>query len=640
MKHTHPSPPPRPAFLPGFPARAWQPPVALLAGALAACAPTTPATRPVQETTATPGRAILPEALADPIEPLNRGVWGVNRGLMEGVIHPTGQVYRTIVPKPARISITNFTRNITYPGRAVNQVLQGRWQDAGDESLRFLCNTTAGVGGFFDVATRWNIPQSEAAFGQTFQHWGWKPSNYLMLPFFGPSDECNALGLAFDETTEPWNWVAPLRQISYGTTYNRLAETSGETVRFIRSEADPYSTSKLVWGFLSNDDPPDWTVRGPRDTATLQTLGAAAISLDDPEFVDKGRQASVRIPATGRRMPYNLWLQKNPAPLVYVNPGLGSHRLSMSTLAVAETLYQNGFSVVATTSVFHPEFMETASSAALPAHPPTDARDLLAALAEIDRALEHKHPGHFRSRALVGCSMGAYQTLYLAAREKSGAPDFPRFERYVAINPPVDLHHGIACIDGFHDAPLAWPADQRQALVNNAVRKVRGLATGAPAAGQNPPFDAVESRYLIGLTFRLTLRDAIFSSQSRHDLGVLRAPLSQWRREPVYDEILGYSYRDYVERFAFPYYRSQGLDVADFKKFGTLKGFAGGLRGNPKVRVITNRNDFLLAPGDLGWLESTLGKSRVRVFPNGGHLGNLASREVRSALCASLEGLK
>ena len=75
-------------------------------------------------------------------------------------------------------------------------------------------------------------------------------------------------------------------------------------------------------------------------------------------------------------------------------------------------------------------------------------------LTEIDRKLEKSHPGRFGSRALVGCSMGAYQALYLAAHEKQQAPEMQRFDRYVAINTPVDLHHGINCLDRFHDAPL------------------------------------------------------------------------------------------------------------------------------------------------------------------------------------------
>lgn len=640
MKVTHPHP--DRLFKPWarFRSRSWHAPAALLVLGFGACAPAPVDSRRVSSVPVSRNPAILPEVLPDPAERVNRGVWAFNRGVLEGVIQPVGRVYQFIVPRPVRKSIANAGRNLAFPGRVVNETLQGRWKDAGDESLRFICNSTAGVGGLFDVATRWNIPKNQANFAQTFQGWGWRPQNYVMLPFLGPSDDSSVFGVAMEEACKPWNYYTPLRRVSYVVRGNELTDTGDELVRFIRSSGDSYADTRIAWSYASKLDAPDWKLNGPQDISTLQTLSVATMQLDDPDFLKHGREMSVRIPSTGCMMPFDCWLQKKPAPLVYVAPGLGSHRLSMSTLAIAESLYQNGFSVVATTSVFHPEFMERASSAALPAHPPTDGRDVLVMLTEIDRKLEKTYPGRFGSRALVGCSMGAYQALYLAAREKKEDPGLLKFDRYVGINTPVDLHHGIACLDRFHDAPLAWPAGQRQALVNNTVHKVAALAKTPPTDGTIPPFSAIESQFLIGLSFRITLRDAIFSSQSRHNLGVLQTPISQWKREPAYDEILGISYRDYVERFAMPYYLSKGYSLADFKHYSTLKAFGGGLKSSGKVRVVTNRNDFLLAPGDLGWLRSTLGSSNVKVFPDGGHLGNLASPEIQAAVTGFLDDLK
>jgi ABC-type transporter lipoprotein component MlaA/pimeloyl-ACP methyl ester carboxylesterase len=609
----------------------------LAAVLLGSCAAPPP---PAATRAATSSPAIEPEFLKDPAEPLNRGIFAFNRGVLEGVVDPAAQIYQMIVPKPVRTSINHFTHNVMFPGRLVNEALQGRWQDAGDDSLRFLTNTTVGVAGLFDVAGRWDMPRPRADFGQTFQTWGWKPRNYVMLPVLGPSDETNAVGTAFDEVAEVWNYDALARRISYGTTFNRITESSGDLVRMIRSEADPYSVSKLAWTYMSKHGQPDWSVHGPRDLSTLQTLAVATIRLDDPEFPRKGRSYGVRIPSTGRTLPFNCWIQKKPAPLVFVNPGLGSHRLSMTTLSVAEYLYRNGFSVVTTTSVFHPEFMERASTAALPAHPPTDGADLLVALTEIDRSLEKRHPGRFTKRAMVGLSMGGFQALFLAANQSKLPPGLIRFDRHVAINSPVDLHHGISRIDEFHDAPLAWPAAERQNRVNNAVHKVGGLTALPSAKFDAPPFDAVESRYLIGLTFRYTLRDVIFSSQSRHSLGVLGSPLSSWQREHAYEEIMDFSYRDYVTRFVFPHFKARGVSQADFKRFGTLRTSGSTLRTSRDAMVITNRNDFLLPPGDLAWLQRTFGPSRLRVFPDGGHLGNLASPQVREALVGFLADLR
>ena len=71
------------------------------------------------------------------------------------------------------------------------------------------CNTTVGVAGFIDVASKWKIPKSDADFGQTFGQWGWKPGCYIMLPIFGPSNERDTLGLAADTAANPLTYIAP-----------------------------------------------------------------------------------------------------------------------------------------------------------------------------------------------------------------------------------------------------------------------------------------------------------------------------------------------------------------------------------------------------------------------------------------------
>ena len=578
---------------------------------------------------------VNPEFIADPFEPVNRGVWAVNRGILVGVLQPTGRFYRGVVPKPARQSVRNFTSNITYPGRLINNVLQCRWSGAGDESLRFLCNTTAGVGGLFDVASKWNIPKSEANFGQTFSRWGWQPGTYVMLPFLGPSDDSHALGTAGDELANPLNYS--YLYLSLTARNNGLSEQTEDRISYIRSEPDSYTATKYVWTYMGKEHEPDWSVTGARDPATLQTLGVAMVHCKDPEFVQYGRELSVFMPQTGRSMMFNVWMQPAPAPLVYVAPGLGSHRLSQRTLALGELLYHNGYSVVTTTSSFHPEFMERASTTALPGFAARDCQDVLAEMSAINRLLERKYPGRCRERALLGFSMGGYEALYLAATEKDAAPGSVKFDRYVAIDIPVDLQHANRAVDGFYNAPLAWPSAQRRARLENALHKATKIMSLPPSPNVAPPFDGIESKFLVGLSFRMTLRDTIYSSQRRKDMGVLQTPLSPWRREPCYDEIMAFTFQDYIHKFALPYYRSQGVSMDEFNRGLTLRSWTSQLRNRKDIRVVINRNDFLLNEEDVGWLESTIGPSRLKVFPNGGHLGNLAEPSVQKEIVKSLQ---
>lgn len=584
------------------------------------------------------GPRIVPTgAMTDPLEPVNRGIWAANRGMLENVIHPGGRAWRAVVPEPARMSIKNFARNATYPGRVVNHMLQGRWDGAGDESVRFLTNTTAGVGGFFDVATRWEIPKSDADFAETFMKWGWRPQTYLMLPVFGPSDECHSVGLAGDRLANPLNYYEPLRYATAVSSFNYLSATTGELLRFIETSSDSYEDGKLLWVHSATPGTPDMSLRGPVDVPTLETLGLAKIRLRDRDFIENGRRMHVRLDTTGRRVPFNCWIQKEPAPLVYINPGVGGHRLAMLQLSIAEHLFENGYSVVTTSSAFHPEFMDNASMTHLPGHPPTDRAELMTFFKAIDERLEDSHPGKLGERSLIGYSMGGFHTLQLAATENQRGADLLHFSRYVAINPPVELSYGVKKIDSYATAPDAWPAAERGSRIDNTFLKTVYLAKNQPAPGEIIPLEATESKFLIGVSFRLVLRDMIFASQSRNNLGVLKTPISNWRRDSVYQEILGYRFEDYFMKMLMPYYLERGVKMAEFKREADLKNFSQALSANRKVRLITNANDFIHAPGDVRWMRNTLGTKRVQVFPNGGHLGNLAEPHVQAAILKALQ---
>lgn len=583
----------------------------------------------------------MPESLSDPIEPFNRGVWEFNRGLMHGLLHPLSTGYRALVPAPARTAVRNFSRNITYPGRLLNHALQGRWSGAGDESLRFLCNTTAGVGGLFDVATRWNIGRSEADFAQTFNQWGWKPENFVVLPFLGPSSDAEAVGLVADKAVEPTTYINAARGVSGFCTFNRLSESANDAARLLSAEADSYALAKATLSGIANANLANHRHYEAADQATLETLGVAAIRCESSDFPFDGRTMSVRIDSTGKSMKYSCWLQRDAAPLVFVMPGLGSHRLSLTALAVAEHLYANGFSAVTTSSVFHPEFMSNASTAALPAYAPVDSGDLLAALTAINSDLEKRYPGRIGKRALLGLSMGGFQALQIAAREKGRAKCVFVADRYVAINSPVNLRAGAECLDAFYNAPLKWPANERADRINTTTSKALSMLAPRGPGGPLPvTFGGNESKYLIGLNFRFILRDAIFNSQSRHNLGKIQAPLSSWNRNSAYDEISHWSYSDYFHKLVVPYYATRGISASQIIYEADLRNKSTPLRSNSKVRVISNRNDFLLGPSDAAWLKSTFSGKKLTMFPNGGHLGNLSSPPMRAAILEALKGLR
>jgi pimeloyl-ACP methyl ester carboxylesterase len=239
--------------------------------------------------------------------------------------------------------------------------------------------------------------------------------------------------------------------------------------------------------------------------------------------------------------------------------------------------------------------------------------------------------------------MGALNTLYVASTESTNQLPLLKFDRYVAINTPVRLLHGVTKLDEFYQAPLDWPTAERTANLENTFLKVAALSRSTLTPQTSLPFDAIESKFLIGLTFRLELRDVIYSSQRRNNQGVLQHAIHNFRRDPVYQEILQYSYQDYFDKFAVPYYTSRGLSAPvpeTIGKAGELSSYSAGLRANPDVRVIVNQNDFLLEDADLDWLHATFGPSQLTVFEKGGHLGNLFNPAVQKSILAALTPMR
>ena len=585
-------------------------------------------------------QVVLPKTTPDPMEPVNRAIWSFNTGLMNHVLEPAGDAYRHEVAKPVRTSIGNFGWNLAYPDRMVNDVFQTKWRPAGQETERFLCNTVVGLAGFVDVASRWNIPKTDNNFSQTFAAWGWQADIYLVLPVFGPTSDRNALGQVADSLANPLPYASYAMS---ATGFNNLSENVDDLARFGESASDPYVTAKFGASLAIPGKKPDFQPAGVRDEASLETIKVAFLTCHDREFPHRGITGSALIPSTAKTLKFTYWMQATPAPIVYIVPGLGAHRLENAPLALAELAYDEGFSAVCVSSTFNPEFMENASTAAMPAYSPVDAQDLHFALTQINQRLESLYPRRLGAKVLMGFSLGAFHSLIIAAGDATNPPGLLKFDRYVAIDPPVNLMFGIAQLDRFYDAPLAWPAAVRSQTMKATYEKAIALAMAPPAGAPALNFDADESHFLIGSGFRFILRDVIYSSQRRHNEGILKSKLRDSRREPAYQEILQYSYQDYFQKFAEPYYLTRGVDLADFQTAaaaGDLYAYAGALKDQDNIRVIANRNDILMGARDVDWLQQTFDPSRITFFDHGGHGGNLAEAEVQRAIIRTIADLK
>jgi phospholipid-binding lipoprotein MlaA len=141
--------------------------------------------------------------VADPIEPVNRGIFWFNDKLYFYLLKPVARAYR-VIPEPARVSVDNLFSNLASPVRFANSLLQFKLEKAGSELGRFVVNTTVGILGLFDPGKSWlGLEKSDEDFGQTLGFYGAGDGFYLVLPVFGPSSLRDGIGRVGDYFVDP-----------------------------------------------------------------------------------------------------------------------------------------------------------------------------------------------------------------------------------------------------------------------------------------------------------------------------------------------------------------------------------------------------------------------------------------------------
>ncbi|MDP5038784.1 MAG: VacJ family lipoprotein [SAR86 cluster bacterium] len=129
----------------------------------------------------------IPLSANDPFEAFNRKIWAFNEFLDDNLAKPTAEIYRSIAPDPVEVGVSNFFRNLNELDNTANQVLQGHPILAINDFSRFIINSTIGLAGFLDVASRLGLERHDEDFGQTLGSWGVSSGPYLMIPIYGPS---------------------------------------------------------------------------------------------------------------------------------------------------------------------------------------------------------------------------------------------------------------------------------------------------------------------------------------------------------------------------------------------------------------------------------------------------------------------
>lgn len=190
------------------------------------------------------------ESKIDPYESYNRVVFKMNNGLDTAIIRPSTVFYVNYIPLPIRSGINNFFNNLRDFVTLGNDVLQLKALQTVQNLMRISINSTFGMLGLIDISTSMGLPMQKNSFGKTFRAYGWKNSNYFIIPFFGPSTVRDALGLIPDIAFNPTWYINYSAWYSIGLyTFSSLDSRSKllGTDQIIKASIDPYITVRDIY---------------------------------------------------------------------------------------------------------------------------------------------------------------------------------------------------------------------------------------------------------------------------------------------------------------------------------------------------------------------------------------------------------
>ena len=329
--------------------------------------------------------------------------------------------------------------------------------------------------------------------------------------------------------------------------------------------------------------------------------------------------------------------QKKKAPLVFLIAGTGASDRATALMTQMKALYQAGFHVITLPSPTNANFIISASRNSVPGDLVEDAADLYRAMEAAWQ--EVRGDIEVSSFNLCGYSLGGTEAAFVAKLDQERGVF--NFHKVLMIDPPVSLYNSASRIEDLLKMIPGGPKKQG-VFFNNMLSKFTQFYSYGNfvaindnflyAIYQEKIFSKEERAGLIGLTFRINLAGMIFASDVMTNSGYV-VPKNRvlYPSDSVFDYFLvstHLSFFDYFNEFFLPYFQKRvpGLTREALIANLDLRSIEGYLKSTNKFGVMANENDFLLSKGDLDYLRQLFG-NRAKVYPRGGHLGNLEYKE-------------
>ena len=349
------------------------------------------------------------------------------------------------------------------------------------------------------------------------------------------------------------------------------------------------------------------------------------------------------------RLRLSLAYQDHPAPLIFNIAGTGAGHNSNLMKVMQRAFYKAGFHVISLPSPTHSNFIVSASSTGVPGRVEDDAADLYRVMQlAYERVAERVEVTEFY---LTGYSLGAWQAAFVAHLDEE-AQVFD-FAKVLLINPPVSLYSSIRILDQMllDNVPggINGLDDYFERVFGNFIEVYkeheftnfgedflyRAYTTFEPGAEQLAA--------LVGLSFRMSSNNMVFTSDVMSQSGYIVPKSKELSTSTSLTEYfktgMRLSFEDYLDELFYPYFKAKNpsLTREDLVEEASLERIEDYLTRTQKIGLMTNEDDIILAPGELDYLMDVFGV-RAKIFPTGGHMGNLEQRHVIAHMTEFFKG--
>lgn len=654
----------------------------------------------------------------DKYENFNRKMFNLNMKLNKYALRPIHIVWASIMPKYGMERIQGVYTNIQYPKRLVSSLIQKDFKTGKNETLRFLTNTTIGLGGMFDPAERFfNLEKRDDSMDEALAKCNVKQGPYLVMPWLVSTSPRGMVGALLDNALNPSNYIGTpvVALVKVGFTLNRTYYMQPIAKMLESNYADPYDIAKKFYGLeryiktsdldrkeildtsielaqrtedieppvdrRNVDDFPDppaekedvstkdkspdsgikntpnfvdpHTIKDPpnRRVNFKQTLKSdinldnyypqnpvidamrtalfeqpdidksiwSEFSIWNRSFSNRIKTASVNIDSTKEDCKYRYILQRDKtSPVAIIYPSIGEGINSHHSVVLAKIFYDKGYSVIIQGSHFQWEFVKSMPDSYKPGLPSRDADYLKLVTRKILDTMVTKHKCQFESKTIIGTSFGAMTALFVG--EKESVNNTLNIDKYISINPPIELLYAMKQIDKNTEEWQKNPDDlkSRVAVTASKIIQMTKLKEKGAQVPAMLPFSDEEAKLITGFVLHQKLSDLVFTLENA----------SKTQKTDIYKLVNNMNYEKYAEKYLV---NDKDSVIVDLPFETSLYSIADYLKSNRNYKIYHTLDDYLVNSKQLSQLKEYAGENLV-LISNGSHLGFLYRNEFLAEL--------